>query len=111
MLKIELIIAFIAGILLLIFDESSTVLWLGTCLYGLGMSATFPTMMALSNEFLYMNGTAVSIVFISASVGAMLFPLLIGVVTTETAPYLFIVVILAILLVEMFVGGAILHLG
>jgi MFS family permease len=111
MLKIEIAIAFISALLLLIFDQSSTMLWVGTCLYGLGMSATFPTMMALSNEFLYMQGTAVSIVFICASVGAFLFPFILGVVTTESAPYMFVVVILCLKSIEIPLGSAILNLG
>ena len=68
----------------------------GTSIFGLGVSGIFPTNMALVNEYLYMGGTGISIIMVNASLGAMTFPLLLGAVTTETTPFYFAIVCLAL---------------
>ena len=86
-------------------------MWVGTCLFGLGMSATFPTVMALTNEFINMEGPAVSILFVCGFIGSMSWSVLIGQVTTEKMPILFIVILFSIKITEFFIAAALLYVG
>jgi fucose permease len=49
MLALELFISTTAALIMLIFHQNGTVMWVGTMIYGFGMSAIFPTVMNLAN--------------------------------------------------------------
>ena len=95
MLILELWVSFAGLLLLLLINKSETTLWIGNCIFGLGVAGIFPTNMALMNEYVYMGGTGVSALMVSGSLGAMTFPWLIGALTTVAHPLMFPILCLA----------------
>jgi FHS family Na+ dependent glucose MFS transporter 1 len=96
MLYLQLIVSTISAFLLLVFNESTFILWIGTAFYGFGMSAIFPTVFGLAEEYIDVSGRISSALVIGAAFGEMLLPLTIGNKTTEEHPISFIVVIFVI---------------
>jgi len=86
-------------------------MWVGVCFFGLGMSATFPTIMALTNRYVNLAGKAMSVFFFGTMIGATLFPLVLGVITTEQAPVQFMILIFCMKVVESFVSLGYLFTG
>ena len=74
------------------------VMWVGTMLFGLGMSAIFPTVMNLANQYVSITGRSASLLVVGAAFGEMLLPLCLGYQTTEEYPMAFINIIIAIML-------------
>ena len=83
----------LAAFILLIFHESVTVLWIGTALFGFGMSAIFPTVFALAEEYIDVSGRISSALVIGSAFGEMILPLIIGNMTTKENPLAFVKII------------------
>ena len=64
--------------LILLFKESSIVLWLGTILLGLSMASIFPTFLTLSEERMHVTGTMAGWFLVGGGIGGMILPWGIG---------------------------------
>lgn len=64
--------------LILLFRESSTVLWMGTILLGISFASIFPTFLTLSEERMHVTGAITGWFLVGAGIGGMILPWLIG---------------------------------
>jgi FHS family Na+ dependent glucose MFS transporter 1 len=64
--------------LILLFRESSTILWIGTILLGASMASVFPTLLTLSEERMHVTGTLAGWFLMGGSIGSMTLPWGIG---------------------------------
>jgi len=66
-----------------IFNESLTALWIGVCMYGLGLSSAFATAYALVEHYVGISASAASAFNAGAGLGSMIMPLIAGIVIDE----------------------------
>ena len=64
--------------LIILFPQSSFVLWLGTILFGISQASIFPTFLTLAEERMHVTGTIAGLFLVGAGVGGMILPWLIG---------------------------------
>jgi fucose permease len=82
---------------ILLWSQSIWVLWAGTAGAGLFMASIFATLMTFGGRSLAMTGQITSSFFIAASVGAIIFPWLIGQWFESVGPQVLIQVLLIIM--------------
>jgi FHS family Na+ dependent glucose MFS transporter 1 len=93
--------------LILLFQESTAVLWAGTILFGLSQASIFPTFLTLAEERMHITGTIAGLFLVGAGVGGMILPWLIGqafvqVGATAMMALIFISIILNVLMLFIF---------
>lgn len=91
--------------LLLIWAESSFILWLGTIGLGLSMSVIFPVTIALAEQTLSLSGQMTSYFFVGAALGSMTLPWLIGQLFEQFGPGVTMLTILLTLATAVIVFG------
>ena len=64
--------------LIILFPQSSFMLWLGTILFGIAQASIFPTFLTLAEERMHVTGTIAGLFLVGAGVGGMILPWLIG---------------------------------
>jgi MFS transporter, FHS family, Na+ dependent glucose transporter 1 len=64
--------------LILLFQESAMILWIGTVLFGIAQASIFPTFLTLAEERMHVTGTIAGLFLVGAGVGGMILPWLIG---------------------------------
>lgn len=64
--------------LILLFRDSTTILWTGSLLLGLSLASVFPTLLTLSEERMHITGTITGWFLVGGSLGGMIIPVLIG---------------------------------
>jgi MFS transporter, FHS family, Na+ dependent glucose transporter 1 len=64
--------------LILMFQESAIILWIGTVLFGISQASIFPTFLTLAEERMHVTGTIAGLFLVGAGVGGMILPWLIG---------------------------------
>ena len=64
--------------LVMLFPESSLMLWIGTILFGIAQASIFPTFLNLAEERMHVTGTIAGLFLVGAGVGGMILPWLIG---------------------------------
>jgi FHS family Na+ dependent glucose MFS transporter 1 len=64
--------------LILFFQASGTILWIGTILFGIFQASIFPTFMTLAEERMHVTGTIAGWFLLGAGTGGMILPWLIG---------------------------------
>jgi fucose permease len=69
----------------------------GTILFGLGMSAIFPTVFSLLEHYVDVSGKQMSVMLVGIAFGEMLPPLALGYLTTKTQPSAFVYIILILM--------------
>jgi MFS transporter, FHS family, Na+ dependent glucose transporter 1 len=74
----ELTACLVGSVSLLLWPESTPVLWLGTILFGFGMAAVFPTTVTYASSLMSITGRVTSWFFVGASLGGMTIPWIIG---------------------------------
>ncbi|ELR17151.1 transporter, major facilitator subfamily protein [Acanthamoeba castellanii str. Neff] len=85
-----------SNLLMAVFSNSSTVLWLGAFLYGLSISSAFPTAMHLAEGYVPLTGSITSVMVVGASLGEMLIPLTVANVSFNWySPVTFLYILLA----------------
>jgi FHS family Na+ dependent glucose MFS transporter 1 len=84
----------ISVVLILIFPTKSTVLWVGSILLGLFLASIFPTMVTLAERRMTLTGEVTSWFFVGASVGAMIFPWLMGQLFERINPQAIMIILL-----------------
>ena len=100
----------VSAMILLLWRDSNTALWIGTFGLGLSMASMFPTFILLAGERMQITGTITGWFLVGSGAGSMLLPWLIGQIFAFTGPQamttVLLVDILAILLVlSLFVAG------
>ena len=70
--------AAVLSVAVMLVTPGSAIVWVGTFLLGLTVAAVFPTMLALVGTRTPISGSVTSLLFASASCGAMFLPWLIG---------------------------------
>jgi FHS family Na+ dependent glucose MFS transporter 1 len=64
--------------LILLFQESAIILWIGTLLFGISQASIFPTFLTLAEERMHVTGTVAGLFLVGAGIGGMILPWLIG---------------------------------
>lgn len=64
--------------LILFFQGSATILWIGTILFGISQASIFPTFLTLAEERMHITGTVTGLFLVGAGMGGMILPWLIG---------------------------------
>jgi len=77
-LLFDIIGSIIASLLLYLYPQSSTSLWLGTTLMGLSIASLFPTGLNFAQEKMHINSSVTSWILVGSSIGSMFFPWIIG---------------------------------
>ncbi|MCA9839003.1 MAG: MFS transporter [Trueperaceae bacterium] len=95
-LVVDFIISIIGLGIILLFRDSSTFVWIGTLLAGLGMASVFPTALAFAERRMTVTGKITSFFFVGGSLGGIITPWLIGQLFESIGPIMVIVVIFAI---------------
>jgi FHS family Na+ dependent glucose MFS transporter 1 len=68
----------ISLVLILLFRESVSMLWIGTALLGISQASIFPTFLTLSEERMHVTGAITGLFLVGAGMGGMILPWLIG---------------------------------
>lgn len=107
----NMLLADLAGCLvsvtaILLWQQSTPVLWLATFGMGLSMASIFPTVLAWAERRMTMSGAVTSWFLVGSSIGAMIFPWLIGQMFESIGPQVTMLMILCLLLAAsgVFVG-------
>ena len=85
----------ISLMLILFFNESATLLWIGTILFGISQASIFPTFITLAEERMHITGTITGWFLVGAGLGGMILPWLIGQAFVRIGPGAMISIILA----------------
>uniref|UniRef100_A0A3Q3NIH5 Major facilitator superfamily domain-containing protein 4A n=2 Tax=Mastacembelus armatus TaxID=205130 RepID=A0A3Q3NIH5_9TELE len=111
LLIINLVGAIVTVTMLLIFYNSSIVLFVGTCLCGLFLSSIFPCMVAYTEDILNYQGCATPVLVTSAGMGEMVMQVLVGSIMQTEGSYSFLLcgMITACIGFSLFVGLLLLH--
>jgi FHS family Na+ dependent glucose MFS transporter 1 len=64
--------------LVILFPQSTLLLWLGTILFGISQASIFPTFLTLAEERIHVTGTVAGLFLVGAGAGGMILPWLIG---------------------------------
>lgn len=64
--------------LILLFKDSTLILWTGSILLGLSMASIFPTFLTLSEERMHITGATAGWFLVGGGLGGMIFPWVIG---------------------------------
>ena len=72
--------------LILLFDDSAPMLWIGSIGLGLSMASIFPTILVLAGESMQVSGAITGWFIVGAGTGGMLIPWLIGQIITPFGP-------------------------
>jgi FHS family Na+ dependent glucose MFS transporter 1 len=81
--------------LILLFQDSVTVLWIGSILLGISLASIFPTFLTLAEERMHITGSMTGWFLVGAGLGGMLMPWLIGQAFTQIGPGSMITIVLA----------------
>ena len=76
----------VSTILIMLWKDSSFVLWIGTIGLGLSMASIFPTFIMLAGERMKLTGTITGWFLVGSGAGSMLLPWLIGQIFVRTGP-------------------------
>ena len=90
---------------LLIWQNNSAALWVGTIGLGLSMSVIFPTTISLAEQTLSLSGKMTSYFFVGAALGSMSVPWLIGQLFERIGPMITMFTIFVTLLIAVIVFG------
>jgi MFS transporter, FHS family, Na+ dependent glucose transporter 1 len=93
--------------LILLFQESVVILWVGTVLFGISQASIFPTFLTLAEERMHITGTIAGLFLVGAGVGGMILPWLIGQAFVHVSPgammgLIFIGILLNLLMLGVF---------
>ena len=101
-------------VMILLFQESATILWIGTILFGISQASIFPTFLTLAEERMHVTGTIAGLFLVGAGVGGMVLPWLIGQAFVEAGAsammiMIFIGIILNLLMLVLFTRVSVRH--
>ncbi|MEW6085159.1 MAG: MFS transporter [Chloroflexota bacterium] len=90
-----------SALIVLIFPESSIMLWIGTILLGIFLAPIFPALLALSDERMHVTGSMAGWFLVGGSIGGMLIPWGIGQAVVQFGAGAMTGIILACLLANL----------
>ena len=85
---------------LLLWPDSSRMLWVGTILMGLSIASVFATGMAFAERHVHLTGVLVGWIFVGGGIGGMVLPWLVGQAFERVGPRATMPALLANTLVE-----------
>ena len=85
----------ISAVVILLWRESNTALWIGTFGLGLSMASMFPTFLLLAGERMQITGAITGWFLVGSGAGSMFLPWFIGQIFAFTGPQAMTVVLLA----------------
>jgi MFS transporter, FHS family, Na+ dependent glucose transporter 1 len=93
--------------LILLFQKSAPMLWIGTVLFGISQASIFPTFLTLAEERMHITGTIAGLFLVGAGAGGMILPWLIGQAFVQVSAnammgLIFISVLLNLLMLVLF---------
>lgn len=91
---IDLIGCALSTLVIMLWRDSTTALWIGTFGLGLSMASIFPNIMMLAGERMQITGTITGWFLVGSGAGSMLLPWLLGQIFAYTGPQLMTVVLL-----------------
>ena len=80
--------------LILLFQDSATILWIGSILLGISLASIFPTFLTLAEERMHVTGSMTGWFLVGAGLGGMLMPWLIGQAFAQIGPGSMITIVL-----------------
>ncbi len=89
-----------------LWPNDSTLLWVGTIVFGLAIASVFATLFSLANEHLAISGSMTSWFFVGTSAGAMALPWTVGQFFESVGPSVTTTVVIVDLLIALVVFGA-----
>jgi FHS family Na+ dependent glucose MFS transporter 1 len=92
-------------ILLLVTNQSTVLLWVGTICLGLSMASTYPTLLTLAQQTVRITGAIGGWFEAGASIGAMSIPWLIGQLFEPLGPISFLYVIAVVVALSLLIGS------
>jgi FHS family Na+ dependent glucose MFS transporter 1 len=104
-LRTNLVSCLVSLILLVVANESTVFLWVGTICLGLSMASTYPTLMTLAQQKVRMTGAIGGWFEAGASIGAMSIPWLIGQLFEPLGPISFLYVITVVVAMSFVIGA------
>jgi FHS family Na+ dependent glucose MFS transporter 1 len=81
--------AFLSLLVLMIWPDSVSAVWIATFAFGLSLAGLFPGSITLASEHLHMTGGTTGLFLVVSSLGAMAFPWLIGQFFESVGPIVF----------------------
>lgn len=94
-LFLDIIGCVFSTILIMLWKDSSLVLWIGTFGLGISMASIFPTLIMLAGERMQITGTITGWFLVGSGAGSMFLPWLIGQIFVRTGPKAMTTVLLA----------------
>jgi FHS family Na+ dependent glucose MFS transporter 1 len=85
-LFLDIIGCAISVAIIILWNDSSSALWVGTIGLGVSMASIFPTLMMLAGERMQITGTITGWFLVGSGAGSMLLPWLIGQIFVVTGP-------------------------
>jgi len=81
--------------LILLFQDSATILWVGSVLLGISLASIFPTFLTLTEERMHITGAMTGWFLVGGGLGGMIVPWLIGQAFVKLGPESMIAIVLA----------------
>jgi fucose permease len=81
--------ALLSIVILLLWPDSVTAIWIATLAYGFSLAGLFPGTITLASEHLHMTGGVTGFFLVGSSFGAMTLPWLIGQFFESVGPQVF----------------------
>jgi FHS family Na+ dependent glucose MFS transporter 1 len=88
--------------LILLFQDSATILWIGSILLGISLASIFPTFLTLTEERMHITGAMTGWFLVGAGLGGMIMPWLIGQAFVRIGPGAMVMIVLASLILNIF---------
>jgi FHS family Na+ dependent glucose MFS transporter 1 len=88
-------------VLIVLFRDSATMLWIGSILLGISFASIFPTFITLSEERMHVTGTITGWFLVGGSLGGMIVPVLIGQVFDRFGPTSMMMIVFATILLNL----------
>jgi len=76
----------ISTIIIMLWKDSTSVLWIGTIGLGISMASIFPTLIILAGERMHITGAITGWFLVGSGIGSMLLPWVIGQIFVRTGP-------------------------
>jgi len=87
--------------LILLFQDSATVLWIGSILLGISLASIFPTFLSLAEERMHVTGAMTGWFLVGGGIGGMILPWLIGQAFVKVGPGSMIMIVLVSIILNV----------
>ncbi len=87
--------------LILLFQDSAAILWVGSILLGLSLASIFPTFLTLTEERMHITGAMTGWFLVGGGLGGMIMPYLIGQAFVKIGPEAMIAIVLGTIVLNI----------